>query len=96
MRVCGCVEGCLVERGVTCEIIGDGWHVPEHLFRLAALCKGAAGITIASDATLLTGSAAEGVPVRYGGPDGQELVVRNGMAVSTDGATLVGSIATLG
>lgn len=96
VRVCGCVEGCLVERGVTCEIIGDGWHVPEHLFRLAALCKGPAGITIASDATLLTGAVAEGVPVRYGGPDGQELVVRNGMAVSTDGATLVGSIATLG
>jgi N-acetylglucosamine-6-phosphate deacetylase len=96
VRVCGCVEGCLVERGVTCEIIGDGWHVPEHLFRLAALCKGAGGITIASDATLLTGAAAEGVPVRYGGPDGQELVVRNGMAVSLDGTALVGSIATLG
>jgi len=96
IRQCGCVEGALAEPRVACEIIGDGWHVPEHLFRVAALCKGPSGITIASDATLLTGAVEEGVSTRYGGPDGQELVVRNGMAVSLDGLALVGSIATLG
>jgi len=96
VRVCGCVEGALADKRITCEIIGDGWHVPEHLFRVAVLCKGPAGITIASDATLLTGAVEEGVPTRYGGPEGQELVVRNGMATSLDGRMLVGSIATLG
>jgi N-acetylglucosamine-6-phosphate deacetylase len=96
VRVCGCVEAALAEPRITCEIIGDGWHVPEELFRVAALCKGPGGITIASDATLLTGAVAEGVPTRYGGPDGQELIVRDGMAVSLDGTMLVGSIATLG
>ncbi len=96
VRVCGCVEGALTEPRVACEIIGDGWHVPEHLFRVAARCKGPGGLTVASDATLLTGAAEEGVPTRYGGPDGQELVVRDGMAVSIDGTALVGSIATLG
>lgn len=95
-RVCGCVEGALAEPRITCEVIGDGHHVPEHLFRVAALCKGAGGITICSDATLLTGAVAEGVPTRYGGPEGQELVVRDGRAVSLDGTMLVGSIATLG
>jgi N-acetylglucosamine-6-phosphate deacetylase len=96
VRVCGCVEGVLAEPRVAAEIIGDGWHVPEYLFRVAARCKGPAGVTIASDATLLTGAVAEGVPTRYGGPGGPELVVRNGMAVSIDGSALVGSIATLG
>ena len=96
VRLCGCVEGALAEPRVACEIIGDGFHVPEHLFRVAALCKGPGGITIASDATLLTGSLAEGVPTRYGGPEGQELIVRNGMATSLDGKALVGSIASLG
>jgi N-acetylglucosamine-6-phosphate deacetylase len=96
VRVCGCVEGALADPRITCEVIGDGHHVPEHLFRVAALCKGAGGITICSDATLLTGAVAEGVPTRYGGPEGRELVVRDGRAVSLDGTMLVGSIATLG
>ena len=96
VRVCGCVEGALAEPRIVCEIIGDGWHVPEHLFRVAALCKGRGGITIGSDATLLTGDVAEGVPTRYGGPEGPELIVRNGMATSVDGRSLVGSIAALG
>jgi len=96
IRICGCVEGCLADPRVVCEVIGDGWHVPEHLFRVAALCKGPGGITVASDATLLTGAVSEGVPTRYGGPDGQELIVRGGMATSLDGSALVGSIATLG
>ena len=96
VRVCGCVEGALAEPRIACEIIADGWHVPEHLFRVAVLCKGRAGVTIASDATLLTGAVEEGIPTRYGGPEGQELIVRNGMATSLDGQALVGSIATLG
>lgn len=96
IRVCGCLEGALAEPRITAEIIGDGWHVPESLFRIARLCKGPTGITIASDATLLTGAVQEGVPIRYGGPGGPLLVVRNGMATSPDGTMLVGSIATLG
>ncbi len=96
IRIAGCVEGALADPRIACEIVGDGWHVPEHLFRVAALCKGSAGITIASDATLLSGDVAEGVPTRYGGPDGMELIVRGGMATSLDGMSLVGSIATLG
>ena len=94
VRVCGCLEGALTNPGVSVEIIGDGHHVPEHLFKIAMRCKGCSGITIASDATLFTGAAQEGVPMKYGGSD-QEVVVRNGRATSPDGSALIGSIAPL-
>ncbi|HUW34454.1 MAG TPA: amidohydrolase family protein, partial [Planctomycetota bacterium] len=95
VRVCGCLEGALTARGVSVEIIGDGHHVPEHLFRIAVSCKGPEFITIASDATLFTGAVQEGVPMRYGGSE-QEVVVRNGRATSPDASALIGSIAPLG
>ena len=96
VRQCGAVEGILAEPRVAAELIGDGNHVPEQLFRVATLCKGEAGITIASDATPSTGAAVEGEAVPYGGDTGQDLIVRDGMAVSLDGAMLVGSVSTLG
>ena len=95
VRVCGCVEGVLTARPVAAEIIGDGNHVPECLFRIAATCKGADGVTIGSDSTLFTGAVREGVPMRYGGST-QEVVVRNGRATSPDGSALIGSVAPLG
>jgi len=95
VRVCGCLEGALTARGVSVEIIGDGHHVPEHLFRIAVSCKGPESVTIASDATLFTGAVQEGVPMRYGGSE-QEVVVRDGRATSPDGSALIGSIAPLG
>jgi len=94
VRVCGCLESALTNPGVSVEIIGDGHHVPEHLFRIAMRCKGYSGITIASDATLFTGAVKAGVPMKYGGSD-QEVVVRNGRATSPDGSALIGSIAPL-
>jgi len=96
VRWCGCVEGSLAEPLVTAEIIGDGNHVPEFLFRIAAICKGRAGITVASDSTPLTGAVKEGETVRYGGESGEWMMVRQGMALSLDGRSLVGSIMPLG
>ncbi len=96
VRIGGCLEGALADRRVAAEIVGDGVHVPEALFRVAALCKGPAGLTVASDATPPTGAVTEGMRVRYGGETGEELVVRNGMALSADEAMLVGAICPLG
>ncbi len=96
VRCCGCLEGALADSRVAAEIIGDGNHVPEFLFRIAALCKGRSGITVASDSTPSTGAVKEGETARYGGEGGERLMVRNGMALSLDGKALVGSIMPLG
>lgn len=96
VRVCGCLEGALLTDGVACEIIADGHHVPRELFEIALRCKGADQITICSDSTPATGSAAEGKETAYGGITGGRMTVRNGRAVSLDGQTLVGSICPLG
>ena len=97
VRVCGCLEGALTTDALAAEIIGDGNHVPEHLFRIAFRCKGPDRLAVASDATPFTGAAEEGVPIRYGGAENpQEMVVRGGRAISLDGSSLVGSVATLG
>ncbi len=95
-RWCGCLEGALADPRVSVEIIGDGFHVPEYLFRIAALCKGADGMTVASDSTPATGAVSEGERIRYGGETGKELVVRKRMALSVDEKYLVGSICPMG
>lgn len=96
VRVAGCLEGALTEPRVLAEVIADGWHVPEPLFRVARLCKGRDGITVCSDGTPSTGAAQEGVPTPYGGGQGDLLVVRGGVAMNLKGTTLVGSVQTLG
>lgn len=96
VRVCGCLEGALLADRVSCEIIADGNHVPEELFRIALRMKEPDRITVCSDSTPATGIAHEGNEILYGGIVGGRMVVRQGRAVSTDGQTLVGSICPLG
>lgn len=97
VRECGCVEGALLADGVALEIIGDGFHLPEHLFRVAARCKPEGRLCFASDQCPAAGAAREGVPYRYGdGESGGELIVTGGMATDRGGNHLVGSVAPLG
>jgi N-acetylglucosamine-6-phosphate deacetylase len=49
-RRAGVTEYALTEDALTCELIGDGFHVAPTLARLAYCCKGAGKIALVSDA----------------------------------------------
>lgn len=55
LRKTGLAEAALITRGILCELIPDGIHVPAPLLRLAWLAKGWDGIAIVTDATAGTG-----------------------------------------
>ena len=56
-RVTGLAEEALVTRGVVCEVIPDGWHLPSALLRLAWLSKGWEETVLVTDATAGAGLA---------------------------------------
>src|SRR5262249_34155613 len=49
-RVAGLLEFALSEPGIFCELIADGHHVSTTLMRMLYRAKGAAGISLATDA----------------------------------------------
>lgn len=55
LRKTGLAEAALTTRGILCEVIPDGFHVPSTLLRLAWLAKGWEGIAIVTDATAGSG-----------------------------------------
>lgn len=86
-RVAGLLEFALSEPQINCELIADGLHVSPTLMRMLYRAKGAAGISLVTDATAGAGLA-EGAIYRLGGFD---CVVGNGAGWLADRSALAGS-----
>src|SRR4051794_7539093 len=86
-RVAGLLEFALSEPALICELIADGHHVAPTLMKMLYRAKGAAGISLVTDATAGAGLAA-GSRFSLGGLD---CVVRDGVCLLADGSALAGS-----
>lgn len=88
MRQTGAVEFFLTRDDSWCELIGDGFHVPDDLLRLAVRARGVEGLVLITDAT-----AGAGLPVgtcfRVGG--GLKARALGTHALTLDGQALAGS-----
>ena len=81
-RVAGLLEAALLEDGLTTEVIADGRHAPAELLALALKCKGPQRLCLVTDA--MRGAGMPDGTYTFGGPQGQEAVVRDGVAVMPD------------
>jgi N-acetylglucosamine-6-phosphate deacetylase len=68
IRRTGLAEAAMTTRGILCEIIADGSHLPPAVLRLAWLAKGWGELALVSDATAGTGLP-EGSAFQLGGLD---------------------------
>lgn len=93
-RYAGVVEYGYYNDGVTCEIIGDGIHVPESLLKLMFKIKGAERIALCTDS--MRGAAMpDGVYKLGSRAEGQDVVVEDGVAKLMDRSAFAGSVATM-
>jgi len=90
-RVGGLLEFALAEPGVNCELIADGHHVSPTLMKMAYRAKGAAGISLVTDATAGAGLP-NGTPFELGG---KKCVVKNGVCLLADESAIAGSVALM-
>ena len=90
-RVGGLLEFALAEPKMNCELIADGHHVCPTLMKLAYRAKGAAGISLVTDATAGTGLPNE-TRFELGR---KKCVVKNGVGLLADGSALAGSVASM-
>jgi N-acetylglucosamine-6-phosphate deacetylase len=80
--------------GVTCELIGDGIHVPESLLKLMFKIKGAERIALCTDS--MRGAAMPNGVYKLGSiAEGQDVVVEDGVAKLMDRSAFAGSVATM-
>jgi N-acetylglucosamine-6-phosphate deacetylase len=90
-RVAGLLEFVLGEPEILCEVIADGLHVSPTLLRLLCRAKGGDGIALITDAT-----AGAGLPEESAFMLGETpCVVRDGVALTADGATMAGSTSSM-
>jgi N-acetylglucosamine-6-phosphate deacetylase len=87
----GAVEAFLADDRVMVELIADGKHVHPQLLKLAVKAKGTGTICLITDATAGAGLP-EGTEYRLGE---MSAVVRGGVGMTPDGATLAGSVSTM-
>lgn len=87
-RVAGLLEFALAEPKLRCELIADARHVSLTLMRLVYRAKGTDGISLVTDATAGAGLP-EGSKYRLGD---LACIVRDGVGMSADGASLAGSV----
>ncbi|MDQ2867746.1 MAG: N-acetylglucosamine-6-phosphate deacetylase [Verrucomicrobiota bacterium] len=90
-RIAGLLECALAEPRINCELIADGYHVSPTLMRMLYRAKGAAGISLVTDATAGTGLS-EGSSFDLGG---KRCVVADGVGLLEDRSALAGSTATM-
>jgi N-acetylglucosamine-6-phosphate deacetylase len=90
-RVAGLLEFALGEPEMNCELIADGHHVSPTLMKMAYRAKGAAGISLVTDATAGAGLP-DGTPFELGG---KNCMVKNGVCVLADQSALAGSVASM-
>jgi N-acetylglucosamine-6-phosphate deacetylase len=88
-RRAGLQEAALLEDGLTTEVIADGRHAPAELLALAVKCKGWERLCLVTDA--MRGAGMPDGVYTFGGPHGQEAVVRDGVAVMPDNSGFASS-----
>jgi N-acetylglucosamine-6-phosphate deacetylase len=90
-RIAGLLEFALGEPEMNCELIADGHHVSPTLMKMAYRAKGAAGISLVTDATAGAGLP-NGTSFELGG---KRCVVKNGVGLLADQSALAGSVASM-
>lgn len=90
-RVAGLLEFGLSEPQINCELIADGEHVSTTLMKMLYRAKGAAGISLVTDATAGAGLS-EGTRFELGG---KKCIVCNGVGVLAANAILAGSVSSM-
>lgn len=93
-RYAGVVEYGYYNDGVTCELIGDGIHVPKSLLNLMFKIKGAERIALCTDSMRGAGMP-DGIYKLGSLDEGQEVVVEDGVAKLLDRSAFAGSVATM-
>ena len=93
-RYAGVVEYGYYNDGVTCELIGDGIHVPQSLLKLMYKVKGADKIALCTDSMRGAGMP-DGVYMLGSLNEGQEVIVEDGVAKLLDRSAFAGSVATM-
>jgi N-acetylglucosamine-6-phosphate deacetylase len=93
-RYAGVVEFGYYNDDVTCELIGDGIHVPQSLLRLMFKIKGAERIALCTDSMRGAGMP-DGVYKLGSLTEGQDVVVEDGVAKLMDRSAFAGSVATM-
>ncbi|MBK7599686.1 MAG: N-acetylglucosamine-6-phosphate deacetylase [Acidobacteria bacterium] len=86
----GLAAACLNEPGIQAELICDGVHVNPHMAKLAWKNKGAAGLTLITDAT-----AAQGIGDGTYTLGDFQIKVRGPLCTLMDGVTIAGSVLTM-
>ena len=93
-RYAGVVEYGYYNDRVTCELIGDGIHVPKSLLKLMFKIKGAERIALCTDSMRGAGMP-DGVYKLGSLDEGQDVVVEDGVAKLLDRSAFAGSVATM-
>lgn len=93
-RYAGAVEFGYYCDGVTCELIGDGIHVPQSLLKLMFKIKGAERIALCTDSMRGAGMP-DGIYKLGSLTEGQDVVVEEGVAKLMDRSAFAGSVATM-
>ena len=93
-RYAGAVEYGYYNDGVTCELIGDGIHVPKSLLQLMFKIKGAERVALCTDSMRGAGMP-DGVYKLGSLDEGQDVVVEDGVAKLLDRSAFAGSVATM-
>ena len=93
-RYAGVVEYGYYNDRVTCELIGDGIHVPKSLLQLMFKIKGAERIALCTDSMRGAGMP-DGVYKLGSLDEGQDVVVEDGVAKLLDRSAFAGSVATM-
>ncbi|MGZ5004181.1 MAG: N-acetylglucosamine-6-phosphate deacetylase [Chthoniobacterales bacterium] len=90
-RTAGLLEFALSEPEIMCELIADGHHVSTTLMKMLCRAKGAAGISLVTDA-----SAGAGLPNESSFKLGDvDCIARDGACWVSDGSALAGSAARM-
>lgn len=93
-RILGIVESSYLIDELTVEIIADGKHLPPELLQLIVKCKDNCSISLITDAMRGAGMS-EGLYVKLGSlKNGQDAIIRDGVAMMTDLKAFAGSICT--
>lgn len=90
----GVVEATYLDDSISVELIGDGCHIPREDILLAIKIKGAAKVSVITDATRIAGTDLK--TAKLGSlEDGRDVVVDDGVAKLPDLSSFAGSIATM-
>jgi len=93
-KVAGVLESALLLDDLYVEVIGDGLHVPEPLFKLVLKNKGVSRLILTTDAIRAAGLE-DGVYFLGGKEDRHKIVVKGGIAMTSNRKLYAGSTCTM-